>query len=61
MAGIRERRQARQTGPGPTAKRIRLAAGLVALLALTPLLLASLPDRAPEDPQRVALTLEGLT
>lgn len=61
MAGIRERNEMRRSSVGRSGRRVRIGAALVALLALAPLVLAYLPDRAPEDPRRVAIQIEGLT
>ena len=61
MASIRERHAARSGSGSALGRPIRIGAILVALLASTPLILANLPEAAPEDPRQVAITVEGLT
>jgi len=58
---LRERHAARRRAAGGSNRTLRIGAALLALVALTPLILAKLPDPPPEQPAAVAIAIDGLT
>ncbi len=60
---IRDRQAARRRSnrSGGSARALRIGAVLLALAALTPLILAKLPDPPPEQPAAVAIAIDDLT